>query len=502
MLLRLAVGARRLWRRGRRAAGGLRLLDATLGARSLTGEITRLGLLLLVAGLGVSLIAAGVAQRSSADDLADFDLIDFLDQEVAPTIEFCQRASDPSCMYDVTLKESRGLWRIEVGGKTYRSITFAQTEASLSGGDCAREDERRIDNLMFFTCRLGEETAFRVVERRDPPALAAIELALWQEAADRAGKRQVGGHGLRLAVAVMALALVLAMALALLATRRRLTRHFRRLDEALERYRLGDAATVEGAFPSEIQALADSLNRAIARKSALMDRQRRYVAKMAHDLRHQLVAIDLAARPKGEDEKAGREGGDIDREDLDGELATLNGLVERYLTLTDWVGPTEGAPPVDVREALAATGRAFSRRLRIEPLEIEIDCPEGVRLRAHPADLRIILSNLVGNAHRFAASKIRLGARTVTRDASYFEGEDADDVEILVEDDGPGIPPERRAQAIAWGGRLDAAPAGSGFGMSIVAEQVSELYGGELRLEESELGGLAAVVRLPSRQVR
>ena len=58
-----------------------------------------------------------------------------------------------------------------------------------------------------------------------------------------------------------------------------------------------------------------------------------------------------------------------------------------------------------------------------------------------------------------------------------------------MEDDGPGIAPEARERALAWGGRLDVAPAGSGFGLSIVAEQVRELYSGALRLEDSPWAG-------------
>ena len=473
----------------------LKLLDARLGARSLIGEITRFGALFLIAGLGASLTFSDLARRSSADDLADFDLIDFIDQEIAPAIAFCRNSNETgSCIYGVQQRESRAIWRVSHKGRRYRSLTFQATEASLTGGGCRREAERRVGRLLYYTCWLDEETAFRVVERSRDQTLAAVELTLWRETADRADQRQVGGRAIRVAVGVMALALVLVLGLSLWATRRRLARHFTRLDQALERYREGEAASVEGEYPSEIQALADSLNRAIAKKSALMDRQRRYVAKMAHDLRHQLVAIDLAARPDAD--------GAVDGEDLKGELATLNGLVERYLTLTDWIGPSEGAPAASVFEALDGARKAFSRRLRVEPLEIFVDCPADLRSRAHPADLRIILSNLVGNAHRFAKGKIRLSARLARRDAAFHESPDEEAVELWVEDDGPGISPEKRAEALAWGGRLDAKRAGTGFGLSIVAEQLSELYGGELRLEESELGGLRAVAVLPGRPPR
>lgn len=472
--LRVLVSGRRLARRG--AA----LWTGSLGAKSLVGEITRLGAILLAAGLIVSLIAAEIARRSAADDLADFALVDFLEEVISPDLAFCASAGDDACLRGVYANETAGLWRITLDGVDHLSATFGGSEIAAAEARCAVEAERTAQGYRFYTCRLEDAAAFRLAERRGGAALAAVEFSTWQRAADRAGERLVGGRGLQLAVGVMAAALVLVLALSLWATRARLGRRFDGLGAALERYRDGESQRIEGAYPSEIQALADSLNRAIDKKTALMARQRRNVAKMAHDLRHQLVAIDLAARPDAK--------GAVDQEDLAGELAVLNALVERYLTLTDWIGPAEGAPPADLSETLQSARKAFSRRFREAPLTFETDCPAGLTVRAHPADMRIILSNLVGNAHRFAASRIRLSARAVDN----F-------VEICVEDDGPGIPEDQRARVMAWGGRLDAAPAGSGFGLSIVAEQVSELYGGALRLEDSSLGGLRAVVRLPLR---
>ena len=69
-------------------------------------------------------------------------------------------------------------------------------------------------------------------------------------------------------------------------------------------------------------------------------------------------------------------------------------------------------------------------------------------------------------------------------------------VEIVVEDDGPGIAPEDRATALREGGRLDEAVPGTGLGLAICADIV-EAYDGTLTLEDSELGGLLARVRLP-----
>src|SRR3546814_11813924 len=71
-------------------------------------------------------------------------------------------------------------------------------------------------------------------------------------------------------------------------------------------------------------------------------------------------------------------------------------------------------------------------------------------------------------------------------------------IDILIEDDGPGIPEERRAELFGRGARLDTSKPGTGLGLSIVRDVV-EIYGGKIILAESEdLGGLAATLRLPA----
>jgi signal transduction histidine kinase len=72
-------------------------------------------------------------------------------------------------------------------------------------------------------------------------------------------------------------------------------------------------------------------------------------------------------------------------------------------------------------------------------------------------------------------------------------------VDILIEDDGPGIPEERRGELFKRGARLDTTgKPGTGLGLAIVRD-VAEIYGGSIRLEESEdLGGLMVRLSLPA----
>jgi signal transduction histidine kinase len=98
-----------------------------------------------------------------------------------------------------------------------------------------------------------------------------------------------------------------------------------------------------------------------------------------------------------------------------------------------------------------------------------------------------LLGNLLDNAFRHARSQLRLTA-----------SRSGDRVMLVVEDDGPGIDPAARAQALQRGVRLDEIEGGHGLGLAIVGD-IAALYGGGLTLGSSDLGGLRAQVTLPGR---
>jgi signal transduction histidine kinase len=102
-------------------------------------------------------------------------------------------------------------------------------------------------------------------------------------------------------------------------------------------------------------------------------------------------------------------------------------------------------------------------------------------------DLEELLGNLVENAAKYGGGSV---FTTV--------GRAGDMVEILVEDDGTGIPEADRIRIFDRGARLDSNKPGTGLGLAIVRD-VAEIYGGSVRLEESEdLGGLLVRLRLPA----
>jgi signal transduction histidine kinase len=138
-----------------------------------------------------------------------------------------------------------------------------------------------------------------------------------------------------------------------------------------------------------------------------------------------------------------------------------------------------------VWESLEAVQRAVSRMH--EGATVDIAGDRQAEVRVERQDLDELLGNLVENAAKYGSGRVFV---TVEKSAPF--------VDILIEDDGPGIPAAQRDELFTRGKRLDTTgKPGTGLGLAIVRD-VAEIYGGRITLEESEdLGGLLARLSLP-----
>ncbi|TIW81622.1 MAG: histidine kinase [Mesorhizobium sp.] len=117
--------------------------------------------------------------------------------------------------------------------------------------------------------------------------------------------------------------------------------------------------------------------------------------------------------------------------------------------------------------------------------------PAEIVFAGEREDLEELLGNLLDNAMKWAKSAVAVTIATISGSGNLFE--------IVIEDDGPGIPEDSAREVLKRGKRLDETKPGTGLGLAIVADLVNE-YGGSLALERSGMGGLRAVVRLRSLQ--
>lgn len=254
------------------------------------------------------------------------------------------------------------------------------------------------------------------------------------------------------------------------------------LRQKLAAVRTGQARQIDGVFPGEVQPLVDDLNQLLAHREATVQRAIARSGDLAHGLKTPLALLMQEAETlaaSGQTELATAVGAQVEkmRRQIDYHLAQARAAAA-------------GALP-GTRSHLLASAEGLARTLRRlyagRELEMEIQVDAGLAVKAQREDLEEMLGNLLDNACKWAKTRIRLEARVDPASGRIV---------ILVEDDGPGLSPEQRQLVLERGVRADEAAPGSGLGLAIVRD-LAGLYGGEIQLGASTLGGLSARLELP-----
>jgi signal transduction histidine kinase len=240
--------------------------------------------------------------------------------------------------------------------------------------------------------------------------------------------------------------------------------------------RSGRRARLEAGFPSEVRPLADEVDALLDARDRQVRRARARAGDLAHGLKTplQVLAGDAERlRAKGEAELA---------DEIDQLASTMRRHVERELARARLAAGDVRAE-ADVLAVAERVSGVVARTPAGARLRWDLDVPTACRAGIDADDLAEALGNLVENAARHAAGRVRI-------EAAGRDGR----LELAVVDDGPGIAEADRAAALARGGRLDER-AGSGLGLAIV-QDIAAAWGGTLRLEDAA-PGLRAVLILP-----
>ena len=232
----------------------------------------------------------------------------------------------------------------------------------------------------------------------------------------------------------------------------------------------------------EVGRLARTVNQMLTRLEGAAERQRRFVADAAHELRTPIASLRVQLETAGERHPEAHLG------DLVGETDRMQALVDQLLLLAR---ADEGAPwlrlaPVDLDDVVGAAVTSLGPGGEL----VDTSAVEPVQLRADAALLERMVRNLVENA-------VKHGSGVVGVALARQGGEAV----LVVDDDGPGIPPDRRQEVFGRFVRLeearDRARGGVGLGLAIVAEVV-HAHGGRVRIEDAPAGGARFVVELPA----
>ncbi|MCM2297248.1 ATP-binding protein [Rhodoferax sp.] len=258
----------------------------------------------------------------------------------------------------------------------------------------------------------------------------------------------------------------------------------RTLRSALAKVRQAETQQLEGAFPAEIMPLIEDFNKVLAQNAEVVARARTHAGNLAHALKTPLSVLANAA------DAAHRQGP---------ATATLAQLV------TDQVAIARQEVDYHLTRAqVAASSRLPGARTELQPVvdgliramhrihaERQLTLTAGpfaavLGFRGEAQDLQQMLGNLIDNACKWASHRVEVQARR-----------HAGTLVITVDDDGPGLAADQRDRVMQRGVRTDEQVPGSGLGLAIV-DDLARLYGGQVRLADSPLGGLRAVLELPA----
>ena len=249
----------------------------------------------------------------------------------------------------------------------------------------------------------------------------------------------------------------------------------RRVRQDVAAIRSGAKTRISQDLPLEVRPLAEEINQLLAHSEEQAEEARRHAGNLAHALKTPLTVITNAATAKSPDLA----------DTVCREAIVMRRQVDHHLARARAIGRRASAHArATVWESAEAVQRAVDRLY--EDVTVDIAGDRQAQVRVERQDLDEMLGNLVENAAKYGGGRVFV---TVTPKDGV--------IDILVEDDGKGIPELQREAIFQRGARLDTDKPGTGLGLAIVRD-VAEIYGGRITLEESEdLGGLLARLSLP-----
>lgn len=257
---------------------------------------------------------------------------------------------------------------------------------------------------------------------------------------------------------------------------RRLTGPIRTFADAAERLgRDVQAPPLAEGGPEEIRQAARTFNDMQARLRRLVENRTRMLAAISHDLRTPITQLRLRAEfIEDADEQA----------KTLATLAEMEAMIASTLTFARDDALVEAPRTVDV----SALVESLCDDLADAGKPVAFEAADKLPAACRPAALKRAVANLVENAVTYGnAARVSVLAA-------------AKDVRIVVDDDGPGIPPDEMETVFAPFYRLEksrgAGPGGVGLGLSVV-QAVADAHGGRVRLENREGGGLRAILEFP-----
>ncbi len=424
---------------------------------------------LAIAAAGISfLFSAHVERRALAELSVQLDqVLSGVERDSEGQIYLSNRPADPRFN-----RPLGGLyWQILVEGRLLRSRSLWDHEIPLPVDDLPDGGEHihmlegpdgqsllTVERSVILPRRLGE-TPMRAAVAVDR---AELQAALRDFASD-----------LLPYLLILAAVLILAMAAQIAIGLRPLGRVEARVGDI----RSGRSRRLGEDFPTEVIPLATAVDALLAEREAEISRAGMRAADLAHGFKTPLQAL------LGEAGRLRANGQESHAAAIEETVEAMRGHVDREL-MRARASLHRKAARCNVADVAEAVLRVLRRSAAGNQKHWEVDIAPELAVGAEAGELTEMLGAIAENAARHSASRVAIVARPLGQQ-----------VEIRIEDDGPGIPPERLSEMTRRGARADESAAGSGFGLAIASE-LAETLGGGLELRPGN-PGLSVRLTLP-----
>jgi signal transduction histidine kinase len=267
---------------------------------------------------------------------------------------------------------------------------------------------------------------------------------------------------------------------------------FKEMRRRLADVQSGATRQLTGKYPGEVEPLVRDLNALLAHHEAAAARAIAKAGDLAHGLKTPLAVLSHEA------ERAAAAGHAELAAAMMEQVERMRRQIEYHLAHARAAasGATPGAHAA-VAGSAAALARTLLRLHADRGLTIDVSVPAEVAVRCQREDLDEMLGNLLDNACKWAKSRVVVSVVPPEGSSELPPKGGSHSVEVVVDDDGPGLDPSMREAVLQRGVRADQAAPGTGLGLAIVRE-LAELYGGSISLGSSPAGGLRATLRLPA----
>ena len=256
----------------------------------------------------------------------------------------------------------------------------------------------------------------------------------------------------------------------------------RRVENDLARVERGDQKRLEGQYPSELDGLTSSLNDFIESEREQRSRYRHTLSDLAHSLKTPLAVMRSELEVKGRDEAL--------RETVEEQLRRMDEIVAYQLSRGATAGHKTFAAAIGIERLAEEIVQSLEKVHADKYVLCEFEIDPEARFYGEQGDLMEVLGNLLENSFKWARERVLVTVRRTGPIGARRRG-----LEIVVEDDGPGIPEDQVERVLQRGQRGDERVQGHGIGLSIV-QDIVRAYRGELVVARSvAFGGASFTLR-------